>query len=909
MAVSALLAALRATPSLVLVSGEAGMGKTHLISAALAELDQRSVAVALGRCQPGPAFRYGVLLEALRSCLEARPRPVRFPRATGVLAALLPELADWLPAAPASADPAALVCRGVRDLLATLGRVVLVLEDVQWADPDSRTVLRHLLAAPPPGLSVLLTHRPGARPLHLRPAPGVTLRRVTVSPLTEPEVAQLVRDRLGSAELAAELTTLTAGIPAVLVEALAELAHTGLAALDPPGVREQVAAALDLLPRPARQLAEAAAVLAEPATAEALAAVAGLPLGRARAAVQALLAGGVLREEPGCRYLPRHPLAQRALYRSLPGPHRQQLHRRAIRVLAKADPLPLRRLTEHSAQSGEFGLALRYGRELIAAARRVGDLSTAIEVLTTLLRGELSAADRAELVRVFCLLAPTGTHQRQAAATVERLLRDPALPEDLRAEVRLCHGLLLVRQAGGIERGRTQLTEAVRDLPPGGDRLRGMSLLALPFLGLTPASEHRRWIERARTPAGQPPELRLGLLANTLAARVHLGELDPEAAVAQATEHVTEAGARRQLTRLHVNLADAFAWIGAHPAAQRALNRSAHLATGLGACYITGSAEATRLRLDWAAGRWQDLDARAAELLSSHPDLYPVASEAWLVRGWLAVARGDWHQAEHCFQATGTAEAAEAIFPVLLGVAGGTIGMLLARDRIAEACAEADRAVELLRAKEGWLWAGEFAPQAVQAYCAAGRLGAAAALTGELHQAVRARHAPLAQAAVLACQAHLARAHGDAATAAERFGQAGQRHAELGFAYLADRLAELALTPGESAELLELVARYERTGATRDAARCRDHLRRNGIRPPGHRSGRGYGDAMSPREEEIARLVVAGHTNREIAEILFLSRRTVEEHVGKLLRKHNIRSRHDLQLPAQCVLASNMPGS
>ncbi|WHT23244.1 AAA family ATPase [Crossiella sp. CA-258035] len=930
---AALTSALRATPSLVLVSGEAGIGKTHLISAALAELDRRSVAVVLGRCQPGTPFRYGVLVEGLRSCLRERPRPSMFgSAAAGALAVLLPELADRLPPPPDRADPAELahlVCRGVRDVLAALGRVVLVAEDVQWADPDSRTVLRHLLAAPPPGLSVVLSHRPAELPQPLvRPAPGTTVLRIAVGPLAEPEVAKLVQDRLGpAAGLAGELAAHTAGIPAVLTEALTELARTGwppadgrtaaelLGALELPGVREQLDAALHAVPRHARLVAEAAAVLAGPATAEDLGSVAGLPVGRARAGVAALLAAGVLREESACHYTLRHPLARRAVYRSLAGPHRQELHRRAIRLLARADPLPLRRLTEHSGQAGESALALRYGRELIEAAQRVGDLSTAIEVLTTLLAADLGGADRAGLVRSLCRLAPAGTHQRQAAATVRRLLADPCLSEELRAEVRLCHGLLLVRQAEGIESGRTQLTAAVRDLDHGGARLRGMSLLALPWLGATPVAEHRAWVRRVErdTPAATEPELRLGLLANTLACRVHLGELDTESAVAAAPEHATEAGARRQLARLHVNLADAFSWTGANAAARRALNRSRHLTTGLGACYTAGSAEATRLRLDWAEGHWHDLDARAADLLAAHPEVYPMASEAWLVRAWLAVARGDWHEAERCFQATRCAEAANAVFPVLLGVAGGTIRMLLEQERLAEACAQADRAAAQLRAKGGWTWAGEFVPHAVEAYCAQGRTGDAAALTADLGRAVRARHAPLAQASVLACQAHLARARGDLAGAAEQFERARRRHAELGFAYRADRLAELALTtgpPADPAHLVGLVGRYERAGAARDAARCRDHLRRNGIRTPAHRSGRGYGDAMSPREQEIARLVVAGHTNREIAEILFLSRRTVEEHVGKLLRKHNVRSRHDLQLPgAQLAMASKLSGA
>ncbi|MGH3736876.1 MAG: helix-turn-helix domain-containing protein, partial [Micromonosporaceae bacterium] len=84
-------------------------------------------------------------------------------------------------------------------------------------------------------------------------------------------------------------------------------------------------------------------------------------------------------------------------------------------------------------------------------------------------------------------------------------------------------------------------------------------------------------------------------------------------------------------------------------------------------------------------------------------------------------------------------------------------------------------------------------------------------------------------------------------------------------------------------------------GATSDAARCARLLRELGQAPPGARPGRrGYGDALSPREREVARLIAAGRTNREIAGVLFLSPRTVEQHVARVLRKLGAISRDQL---------------
>jgi DNA-binding NarL/FixJ family response regulator len=107
------------------------------------------------------------------------------------------------------------------------------------------------------------------------------------------------------------------------------------------------------------------------------------------------------------------------------------------------------------------------------------------------------------------------------------------------------------------------------------------------------------------------------------------------------------------------------------------------------------------------------------------------------------------------------------------------------------------------------------------------------------------------------------------------------------------------MTAGESrgeASLVEALREFEALGASWDAGRVRAELRTHGVCVPSPwRAGRrGYGDELTPRESEIARLVASGSTNREIAGLLYISPRTVENHVASILRKLELTSRNEI---------------
>lgn len=107
--------------------------------------------------------------------------------------------------------------------------------------------------------------------------------------------------------------------------------------------------------------------------------------------------------------------------------------------------------------------------------------------------------------------------------------------------------------------------------------------------------------------------------------------------------------------------------------------------------------------------------------------------------------------------------------------------------------------------------------------------------------------------------------------------------------------------------LLGALADFEALGASGDGAGVRAILRHHGVPLPYPWRGgrRSYGDQLSPREAQVARLASAGRTNREIADALFLSPRTVEGHLSSARRKLGAGSRKELATLAPQVRAKN----
>ncbi|GAA0646304.1 LuxR family transcriptional regulator [Kutzneria viridogrisea] len=913
---SALLDVLACPPAVVLVEGEAGIGKTRLVSELLAHPALSARRVLSGGCQPmREPFPYGPVFDAL-AALHPPPRLGLNP-VVGALRGLLPEIAHHLPPVPpALGDPLAerhQLFRAVRELLASCGPTVLVIDDLHWADEATLQLLRFLLCRIPEQLSLVLAYRPEELPWRVplgslpRRGWAIGTTVVRLGALDQEQVHVMASRTLGTpvgTEFARRLVELTAGIPFVLEEVLRAVGDGELDSLDgldvPVPLRAAVADRLAVLPGTAVRVAKSVAVLDAPSEARLIGEVAAIRGDRLSIALQRLLAAGVLRENPPGHYGFRHSLARQAVYEVINGPERQLLHGRTMRALSRVRPAPLVRLAEHAKLAGHYQEWLDYAESAADHAESVGDTAVAIEVLQRVLDGgALDTADVERLAVKLSRVALRGLH-RAVTTTLRAILVDPRLSRPARGRIRLNLGLLLIRWSGTLQEGRAEVERAIKDLAGEPEHAaHGISVLAQPLEGELPLSWHLPWMERARRLADlvEDPEKRLALRTDRIATLVQLGDEEGWRLFERLTSVAATTAEQVQLSRLWCNVADGASWCGYHERAAALLEQGLRMAGDCGALFVAGTARSTQLRLDWLTGNWSGLSELCRRLLDSYQDVGPVAAELSLVMGSLAAARGEWEVAEQHLLATGVPSLADVAAPVVLSASGTLVRMRLSAEDVVEACAEADRGLAAARRKGVWVWACELVPVAVEAYVRGGRLESAEQVLADFELGVAGRQAPLAQAALAAGQGLLLAAHGDRQSAVERLGEASAAYAALPMPYAAAWVLECSATSAEDQiEVLSSVAdTYDQLGATRDAARCRHLLRMWGSGKPSRRGRRGYGDQLSPRERDVARLLATGQTNKEIADVLFLSPRTVEQHVARVLHKLNLRSRSEVR--------------
>ncbi|MEV6398653.1 LuxR C-terminal-related transcriptional regulator [Streptomyces sp. NPDC051907] len=903
-------------PALLLVEGVAGVGKSRLV--------QRLLEAAEAGSRPSVLLTFA----SAGVTLAHRPAPEAARPAAASPAARVGRVTP--PPPPRVHSDAVALAEDLAPLLEAGGPVLLVAEDVHRADGDSRELLRRLLEQPPAGLATVLAYRPEELP-----EPGLVLGgtvhyparlsvlRLRLAPLDPQEVRELVEERLGAEacppELVARIHERSGGVPQVVVDLVRQLEDVcgprerytakDVDATGPPvRLAELVLGRLAALADDGRAVVAAAAVLDEPAAAEDLYAVASLPPDYGRQALVAALAGAVLQERGQDLYGFPAPLAGDAVYRELPGPLRQAMHRRAGDVLAHRQPVPYPRLAAHRRHAGQLRGWLRAVEQAAQQCAEAGEHQSAIDLLEQALsHPAVPQQMRARLAPLLAHSAVLALHTEQTVQVLRQILDDESLPEAVRGQIRLDLGLVLYNQAGMGLQGWVELEQAVDELaerPP--LAARAMSALAMPVMSSVPLERNLYWLERARSTAAASgdAEVRAAVAANCIAVLLETG--DPEAwdVLEELRADTADPDRLQHVARGLVNAADAVLWLGYLPRVGDLLEEGLELAARSGASYVEQDGRGSSLMLDWVSGRWEGLAARARAFVAETAVMPGPAADARVVLGLLSLAQGEWQQMAAWLAGEGRPLSHVAPLPHAATASGALIRTALARDDLETAAAEAAAAWDRLRDKGVWAWAAELAPWAVEATARAGRRPAAEEMIAEYEAGLKGRMGPAAEAALHWSRGVLADAEEDHAQAAEHYRRANALYAEMPRPYAqiltSEAAAEAALASGDDVEaaveeLVGCVQLLSDLGAGWDAARVRATLRAHQPaetqRPRGRPS---YGDQLSPREQEVIDLASSGLTNREIATTLHLSPRTVEQHVARARRKLESQSRQEL---------------
>jgi len=374
---AALVAASGGAGRLVLVSGEPGIGKTRLVSAVLGMAGEYDVPVAAGGAidDPGmpplwPWREVGRSVPALAGVLDG---------AAGAAGGSPAAAAD---SASARFEMFTAACQALAGAAAEPGLLV-ALEDLQWADRTSLLLLRHLAGElAPTRLLVVATFREttGAPLADLLPALLRTdsTRPIRLTGLSRPDIAQWLRrlETAGDLDLLADRLWMgTGGNPLfvrMLVERGASAIDDGLSGF--PELRQLVLAQLGRLGEPARELLDAASVLGERIDPPVLTEVSGLSMAEAGALLDQAAAQGILRSTPDIAVLSfGHALIRDAVYDELAPSRRMALHEQAARALERSGrgEALAGQIAGHWQRSGGPGWAahcLRWAREAARSA-------------------------------------------------------------------------------------------------------------------------------------------------------------------------------------------------------------------------------------------------------------------------------------------------------------------------------------------------------------------------------------------------------------------------------------------------------------------------------------------------------------------------------------------------------------
>ncbi|MEU6602546.1 helix-turn-helix transcriptional regulator [Streptomyces flaveolus] len=924
--------ALGQTPVVVLVDGEAGIGKTRLLReflASQAELGRRAL---VGACpELRVPYTLGAVVDAVRDGVD-NVIGLRLSGLGGALRPLFPEWADDLPTAPEPLEDATAarhrLFRAFAEVLGRLDVAVLALEDVHWADEATLEFLLFLISRRPQPVSVVLTYRRDEvrrssllLRLSSRLPADAQLVRLTLTPLDVGETASVVSSMLAgghvSTEFAAFLHARTDGVPLAVEESVRLMHDRGdlirqdggwarrrLDRIDvPPTIRDAMLERVQRLQPDTRTVLYAMSVLSGPADHATLRAVTGLTEERFAAQASEALGGGLLREDRPGQWAFRHSLACDAVYDAIPAEERRAMHLRAGRALEQWPLPPVAQLARHFRLAGDAEAACRYTEQAADLCFQSGDVATSSLLIHSLVTTvPLPVETLVRLVTKIQFQALSGSDPYSTIIeSLRSALGSQVLTPGEQASVRFQVGRVLMA-AGEFEAGRREILTAVPHLPPESpEAARARSLLALPLGNAWPASEHLRWLRQARPlTRSMAPLERLHLFVERTFALLMLGEEAGWDAARKIPSDVSDPREASIVAVGHANIGEeAMRW-GRYDEARVRLTQAQALAERHQLMDYLDSIASSRAHLDWFAGAWSGLAERTARLIDDDAVRLKDRCEAALVAGLILSAAGDRQAAEERLRFAGRDDQQRI-------EATAALARLYLRDGDAgEALRLTDVVAEIAVGSGIWTRAVEFVPVRVAAMAAAGRFGHAVDLVNTFERALGGKEAPAPQVSLVLCRAILAEADGRLAEAASLFARTADAWQTLPRPYDAllarERHARCLLADGRDEAALPVLSDVRRAltelGAHNDADRVARSLSERGgdTREVRGRGRPSYGNRLSPRELEVARLLLDGRTNRQIADVLVVSTQTVASQVRSAMRKLRVTSRTGLAL-------------
>ncbi|QSB16052.1 AAA family ATPase [Natronosporangium hydrolyticum] len=947
-----LVAAVTMPPAVVVIEGEAGLGKTRLVQELAGRPELAHQRLLVGRCHPiRESFPLGPVVEALRGLGDALG-PVALSPVTGALRPLLPELADQLPPQPDTLADQGIerhrVFRALTAVLDALAPVTLILEDLHAADEQTADFVGYLLAEPHPKLSVVLTYRPEdadptVRALTTGRHTATSRTDVVLAPLDAAQTGILAAAILGveqvSDEFAEYLCERSSGSPFAVEELLALLrtrgtlvrrgggwARRALAELDvPSSIRESVLERVSRLSEPARAVVAAAAVLHRSVPVAVLTETCRVAPEQLLSALNEALDSALL-AEPGEEIGFRHQLAAEAVYAELAGPVRADLHGRAAAALSALPPVPLGQVAHHLRHAGRLPEWVDAAEQAAVQALALGHDVAAARLLEEVLRHAPLPPDRAgRLAARLAQASIEALRTREVADLLSSVLARELSPS-VRGELRFRLGLLLHELGDDPARERRLVADAVAELTDRPDlRAWAAVVLGIPTTEGVPLAEHRRWLQRAMEflPAVADPVFEAFLLGKVAMVLAPMGDPGWRELIERVERRAADPPRHRSEVNAYWSVGTQAGYAGHHAVANRLLTAAMAGAVAGESPRLTLSIGSGLVLLDYCRGGWDGLVPRISTYTEQLAEYPRAVADAQVAAACLALARGDLDRASAALSAVVAQIEALGGFDLLPLPLAAWLRLAVARQQLPAAVAAVDRLLTAVAQKEVWAPAMRALPPATAALLAAGEPGRATELYEQAQAAVRELDAPLAPAALAHAWGLLAQARGEPAagpsllTAAGHYraqecpyeaAQAMEAAAMVGYAGQSTAGGEFAAS-GEA--LLAALTQYRDLGAEWDVSRVARVARGHGLPvPTRHRGGRrGYGSQLSPRERQVAELAATGRSNKEIAAELFLSVHTVARHIAAAMRKLNIRSRAALghRLVA-CELSSPTAG-